>query len=128
MNDVKEWLKIAKSNFIVGKSFYILSEEDVRFEEFCFELQQSVEKSLKALLVHHNIKFPKTHSISALLTLLQENSVNLPEKILDAAELTKYAIETRYPDNYIEITEKDYEEAVQMAEYVYEWVKIQIQS
>lgn len=126
MDEVLEWLKVAKSNLKMGKSYYILLDKDIRLEEFCYDLQQCVEKSLKALLLYHKIKFPKTHVISELIDLLRINSVRVPEKLLDAVELTQYAVETRYPDNYKEITLDEYKEAFEIAEAVYKWVEEQV--
>lgn len=126
MDEVLEWLKIAKSNLKMGKSYYILLDKDIRLEEFCYDLQQSVEKALKALLLYHKIKFPKTHIISELVDLLIVNSVEVPEKVFDALELTQYAVETRYPDNTIGVTEDEYKEAIEIAEAVYKWVEEQI--
>ncbi|MFH0702161.1 MAG: HEPN domain-containing protein [bacterium] len=122
MNDHLEWLKIAKSNLNLGKSHCKLIDENIRFEEFCYELQQCVEKSLKALLIFKKIEFPKTHSIEKLIDLLQKNGVSLPKNLLVSAKLTDYAIETRYPDDYTEITEEEYKEAVEIAEAVYKWI------
>lgn len=126
MDDIKEWLQIAKSNLIVGRGYEKFAEEGPRYEEFCFDLQQSVEKSLKALLLYKEIPFPKTHSIATLITLLKEQSIDLPEFILDSAQLTKYAVNTRYPDDYIEVTKEDYLKAVEIAENIYNWVEGQI--
>ncbi|MEW5822630.1 MAG: HEPN domain-containing protein [Cyanobacteriota bacterium] len=126
MSEAKDWLKIAKSNLKLGKAYYSINDNEIRFEELCFELQQCVEKSLKALLVHNKVIFPKTHSLSELITILQKHSVIIPENLLDVVELTKYAVETRYPDNYHEITEEEYKETIQIAEAIYNWVEEQL--
>lgn len=126
MSEVLDWLKIAKSNLKLGKVGLDLYDEDIRYEELCFQLQQSVEKSLKSLLVFHDIKFPKTHNIAELLKLLSNEDIKIPENILDSAILTQYAVNTRYPDDFIEVTENDYKEAIEIAEIVYNWVKKQL--
>lgn len=123
MSEALEWLRIAHSNLKIGKSYYKLIDEGIRFEEFCYDLQQCVEKTLKALLIHNKIKFPKTHVISELVDLLIQNDIEVPETIFKAFELTQYAVETRYPDDYHAITEDEYNDAVQIAEMVYNWAE-----
>jgi len=126
MNDVLNWLKIAKSNLKAGKIDLTLIDDEIRYEEVCYNLQQSVEKSLKALLVSKNIKFPRTHDISDLLKLLTKSNIEVPENILDASILTYYAVQARYPDDYHETTKKEYKEFIEIAENVYSWVEGQI--
>lgn len=127
MNDVQEWLKIARSNLKAGKIDLKSFDEEIRYEEGCYNLQQSVEKALKALLLHKNIKFPKTHDISDLLKLLIKSQVEIPECVLNSSVLTFYAIQARYPDNYHETTKEDYHQAIQLADDVYNWVVNQIE-
>jgi HEPN domain-containing protein len=119
-----EWLKRARSNLEQAKhsniSIYIL------LEDLCFNCQQSAEKSLKALLIHLNIDFSKTHSIGLLLDLLEENKIKIPEDIKVATILTDYAVETRYPGEYEIITEEEYIEALKLAQAVYNWVEKEI--
>lgn len=65
----------------------------------CFHAQQCVEKYLKALLVLHQIEFPRTHHISTLLNLLPAHV--RPSLTADEQErLTDYAVSTRYPGDY----------------------------
>lgn len=116
----EEWLKRALSNLNLGKSI----AHGVNFEDLCFNFQQAVEKSLKAVLIQNNIKVPRTHSISELISILKQNSISLPEKIeKDAPSLSIYAVDTRYPDNYFLVDKNDYDEALEIAEDVYNWAK-----
>jgi HEPN domain-containing protein len=130
MADSLIWLKRAKSNLIIAKRIvrdeYEVLGGEIFLEELCFELQQCAEKALKALLIHNNIIFPKTHNIAKLIQLLKDNNFNISEKIVDAVILTQYAVETRYPEDYEKIDEIEYQEALNIAENVYNWVKDQI--
>jgi len=47
---VAEWLKRAHSNLERARAEKI--SEDILFEDLCFDCQQTVEKSIKALLVY----------------------------------------------------------------------------
>ena len=46
---VKDWLKRARSNLAVAAAGK--TSEEVLYEDLCFYCQQSVEKSIKALLI-----------------------------------------------------------------------------
>jgi HEPN domain-containing protein len=81
---------------------------------------------LKALLLFKGLKFPRTHEISDLLKLLIKEQIDIPEVVLNSSVLTFYAVEARYPDNHHETTEENYQEAIKIAEYVYDWVSKQI--
>lgn len=115
-----EWLKRAKSSLEKAKVGKFV--EDILYEDLGFDAQQAVEKSLKALLLLHKIPFPKTHAISELITLLMKEDVDIPEQVKESASLTDYAVTTRYPGDWESITEEEYEEAVKLAEFVYQWV------
>lgn len=116
-----EWLNRAKSNLLIGKISN--PNEEIYLEDLCYEMQQCVEKSLKAILLYNNIDFPKTHDIAYLMTLIKNRTkIEIPEVIQIAKKLTSFAIQTRYPCwNNIEVS--DYTEAVEIAENVYNWAK-----
>ena len=115
-----EWLKRAKSNLIRAKQ---VKHDEVFLEDLCFDAQQAAEKSLKALLIYHNIPFRFVHDIAELLTVLEQNGIKLPEKIRSAAELSDYAVEARYPGPMEPVTKDEYKEAVKVAELVVYWVE-----
>ncbi len=62
-----------------------------------FHAQQAAEKYLKALLVHHQIHFARTHEISELLAHVQQIDSALARQLAPAAALTSYAVADRYP-------------------------------
>lgn len=125
-NNAKEWLKRAKNNLYRGQDSSYLDYKEISLEDLCFDLQQCVEKSFKALLISNDIDFPKTHSISNLIELLQKEGIVVPEELLTSTELTIYAVETRYPMHYQEpVTKKEHAEALEIAQKVYEWVEEQ---
>ncbi len=118
---LEDWLRRAKSNLeraMVGKI-----SEGVVYEDLCFDCQQAVEKSLKALLVYRNVVFPRTHSISLLFELISTTGIIIPDEIKDAVILTEYAVSARYPGDYEPVDEREYDEAVQLAEKVINWIK-----
>ena len=126
VSNPKEWLKRAKANLKLGRMASYVDLEDIAIEDLCFNLQQSTEKALKALLVYYNIDFPKTHDIADLIKLLKKNTtIEISESIKRAAELTPYAVITRYL-HWSAVVQEDYDEALEVAENVYDWVEEQI--
>lgn len=124
--DPIEWLKRAKSNLILGKNTRIEEAdlwEQVYYEDLCLDLQQAVEKSLKALLILNDIDIPLSHSVSQLIDLLILNSINVPEEIYDAVVLTPFAVRAKYPVDWIRISYQEYLELSAISERVYIWVE-----
>lgn len=55
------------------------------------------KKTIKAVFVHHRIPYPYVHDLAALVTILMENCVVVPDSVKESAKLTRFAIVTRYP-------------------------------
>ena len=91
------------------------------FEDVCFDAQQAVEKSLKALLVSRGVQVPRTHAISELITMLAELGFNVPADVQEASGLTDYAVAARYPGPSEPVLVEDYEKAVAIAKIVVSW-------
>ena len=116
---ISEWLKRARSNLERARAEKI--SDEILYEDLCFDAQQAVEKSLKALLVRLDKPFPKTHSIGMLLKLVEETGVEIPDDINRSKILTDYAVDTRYPGMYEPVSEEEYKEALKLALVVFEW-------
>ena len=117
--DYKIWLYRAKSNLKIAK---IPKNYDIAYEDLCFEAQQCAEKSLKALLVVHNEELTKTHSFGVLIAKL-EKYMEVPNEIRQVGELSDYAVQTRYPGDYVEIGQDEYKKAIELAERIYHWAE-----
>lgn len=113
------WLARAQSNLALAGQ----DVAGVYLEDLCFEAQQAAEKALKALCVHFDLDFPKTHSLAKLMDILEGSGVSLPEEIQQAAVLTQYAVRTRYPGVVEPITRSEYSTALDLAEKVVEWAE-----
>lgn len=119
----KNWLQRAKSNLIRAQ---MAKPEDVFWEDLCYDAQQCVEKSLKALLVFHQIRFRYVHDIGELLNTLKQNGIDFPEEFMESVILTDYAVETRYPVISEPVTEEEYHDALQIAKSIYNWIEAEI--
>jgi HEPN domain-containing protein len=85
----------------------------------CFHSQQCVEKYLKAYLSFVGKPFRKTHDISELIELCKE--VDEEFEILyslNAAKLTRYAVDIRYPDEFYIPSIEEAKEALEIAKKV----------
>lgn len=125
--EANKLLKRAKSNLNRGKESDNLDLREIVIEDLCFDLQQCVEKSFKAILVYHDVEYPYTHSIAKLISILEKNRIKIPDQVKKAVRLTPFAVETRYNNDFIEITNEIYEEAVDIADKVFIWAKQQVQ-
>jgi HEPN domain-containing protein len=117
---ILNWLKRARSNLERAKMGKVT--QGILYEDLCFDAQQAVEKSLKAILIKLNQSFPKTHSIGILLKLIEEAGVEIPKNINQAKLLTAYAVDSRYPGDYEPVSKEEYEEALKIAEDVFKWL------
>ena len=57
-----------------------------------------------------------------LLALAEQAGQMIPEHMKEAVRLSDYAVEARYPGLAEPVTNEEYEEAVALAESVYDWV------
>ncbi|WP_299984049.1 HEPN domain-containing protein [Desulfobacula sp.] len=99
-DETKNWLTYATENL---RSAAILLKSDL-FNPCLQNIQQSIEKYLKALMLENNQKFRKTHSISELNSLLEKDDIHigLTEEeceLLDTVYLpSKYPLGSVLPD------------------------------
>lgn len=121
------WIKRAESN--LAKAGVGRSDEKILYEDLCFDCQQAVEKSLKALLVLYDQDPLITHSITLLLGNIKGNiNIDIPDFVNESVILSDYAVQTRYPGFYEPVTVEEYNTALQLASQVLNWVKNEIES
>lgn len=101
---VKQWLIRARSNLDRARAGKI--RPTILYEDLCFDCQQAVEKSLKALLIAHDVERPHTHIIAHLLGTLEQNRISVPDDVKSSVDLTEYAVHTRYPGLYEPVTKR----------------------
>ncbi|MCY4082455.1 MAG: HEPN domain-containing protein [Caldilineaceae bacterium] len=118
-DDPREWLNRARSNLALAKNRI----PGAYLEDLCFEAQQAAEKSLKAVMVLRSIQFPFVHDLSRLVSMIENEGVEVPEVLLRAEKLTIYAVITRYPGVVRPVTEQEYLEAVEIADSVVLWAE-----
>ncbi len=72
-DETKNWLKYSKENL---HSAIILLESEL-FNPCLQNIQQSVEKALKAVIIEKSLNFKKTHSILELKYMLSNDRINI---------------------------------------------------
>ena len=126
-NPWSQWIRRAESHLARAKLGRQVPE--ILYGDLCFDAQQATEKSLKALMLYLSIRAPRTHSIGYLLRLIEDSGkVQGPGALKEAAILTDYAVQTRYPGDWEAVGESDYKQAVLLADDVYNWVQSIIRS
>ena len=115
-----DWMARAKSDLAIAK---MPLPEGALYEDLCFHAQQAAEKALKAVYQHHEWEFQYTHDLNKLMTGLEQQGIAVPERIIEADVLTRYAWESRYPYLGEPVTEEEYREAVRLAETVVIWAE-----
>ena len=93
-------------------------------EAICFHSHQAVEKFLKAYLVTKNIEFGKTHNLEYLLELCAKSDADFQK--VEVGNLTYYAVEVRYPDEFYTPTRSEAVESVELASKVKEFVLVKL--
>ena len=102
--DALRWLRYSTEDLNVAR--LLLASSPLVPRHVCWLAQQSAEKALKAALVLEDIAFPFTHDLDALRNRLPD-SWPVHTTHSDLAELTQWAVETRYPGDWPEVTEED---------------------
>lgn len=67
-----------------------------------FHLQQAAEKAIKAVLCTRAVVYPRTHSLSLLLDLLEEHGGSAPFERASLVPLTPFGTLFRYDDSGLE--------------------------
>ena len=117
---IKSWLKKAEKDLLTAK--HELSFADAVTESICFHCQQAAEKYLKAYLVFRGIPFTRTHEIGELVTKCENKDKEISALKEEADKLTDYAIEIRYPEEWIEPTLEEAREAFEISNKIRDFI------
>lgn len=115
----EDWIMHAESDLSLAK---LELSDVVLLSSLCFHAQQAVEKTLKAVLIGHGIEITKTHNIFSIVERLPE-SITFPDNLKAAFNLTKYAVVTRYPGDFDNISKDEWQDAVKIADRVLKWAR-----
>ncbi|MCS6888432.1 HEPN domain-containing protein [Chloroflexus sp.] len=113
--DPAEWLRRARSDLAIAS---IPLPPDGVYEDLCFHAQQAAEKAIKAIYQHYQWRFDYTHDIKELLAGLHRKGLAIPPEINEAATLTIFAHQLRYPSVAEPVSEQECAAAVALARQV----------
>ncbi|MBF0337940.1 MAG: HEPN domain-containing protein [Nitrospirae bacterium] len=119
-----EWFKKAQEDEWMAN--YAL-KEDGPPNQIGFHAQQMTEKYLKGFLVFHKSRFPKTHDLLELATLVLKIKPEIQKYEQELDMISKFYVETRYPSDYpdfsFEEAELAFKEALKIKGFVLEKIK-----
>ena len=113
----QRWIAQAHDDFAYGEA---------GVEDFprgaAWNFHQAAEKSIKALLLHKGVEFPRTHDLVRLLVFIPED-LDLDENVREAAFLlSSYLPVTRYPGDLPEINSGRARQAMEASRLILSWV------
>ena len=119
VSEALRWLRFSRDDLDVAQ--HLLTSLPSAPRHVCSLSQQAAEKALKAALVLEGTAFPFSHDLDALRNLLP-GSWPMRADHPDLAELTEWAVETRYPGDWPEPTDEDARQAEAEARAVHDSV------
>lgn len=114
ISELKSWIAYAEQDYSAARA--LLQPKKPLHGAVCFHAQQCAEKYLKALLILKDVDFPKTHDLPTLNTLCSQNGIFTGFDPQQLADLTKYAVQARYPGS--QPTREETKEAIEIAKTV----------
>lgn len=127
MNDpdlIKEWLTKAGHDLDAAK---VISEQLPEYNDMiAFHCQQSIEKSLKAYLIFLNIEFKPVHDLGYLVDLIGTKDNSFEIYYLKADEISRYAVQIRYPDSIVELSKQKIKDALSFADELHALIRSKI--
>lgn len=123
-DDFNVWIEYAKTD--LRAAYTLLDSGEFFPRQICFLAQQCAEKAIKAILVFENVNFPKQHDLDRLRDLIPKGW-KFKESFSDLAELTIWAVESRYPTHYPDVVEREARETLLLAESVFDAVSVELE-
>lgn len=104
-DQTKDWIE--KADHDLGSAKIIFIHLPDYFDTIAFHCQQAVEKYIKAILVHKEIEFQRSHDLIYLLELLSNHTEITEEKYKKAVSLNGYSIQIRYPNKIVKLSSEE---------------------
>ena len=122
---LKNWITKADNDLKAAEHELDRAESEILADIVCFHCQQAVEKYLKAYLITRKAEFGKTHNLEYLLELCAKSN---PAFIsLELGNLSFYAVEIRYPDEFylpaLEEAQKSFKLACKIKDFILALIK-----
>jgi HEPN domain-containing protein len=113
---VKQWIEKADHDLGTAQVTYLYLPK--YRDTIAFHCQQAAEKFLKGFLLFLDIPFSRQHSLNYLLGLLSQK-IDISNELFDnASELEDFAVDIRYPDTSIELSDNEIQQAFKIAKLI----------
>lgn len=119
-DDPREWLNRAGCNFFLAKT----KTPRVYNEELCFNLHETAQKALKAVILARTKSVPATRNLDELLGAIGGDAAQLATQ---AAMLAPYETAAEYPSSLPLVSDAEYEAAMEAAHQILEWARAVVQ-
>ncbi len=121
---IAAWLLKARHDLETAR--LLIYKEKRLLDIAAYHCQQAGEKALKGYLTQRDIVFPKTHSLVQLLNLIVPVAPHFSPLKQHAQVLTPLGHEFRYPGDVSEPTSQEAEQALTLAEELYQFCEQQL--
>jgi HEPN domain-containing protein len=117
---VKQWIEKGDHDLGTAQVTFLYIP---RFRDtIAFHCQQAAEKYLKGYLMFLDIPFQRKHSLNYLLGLIS-TKIEIDDEIYDNASILEdFAVEIRYPDTSIELSDEDIQQAFEISKFIRKYV------
>lgn len=109
-------LWINKADHDLGSAKIIYHHLPDYFDTIAFHCQQATEKYIKAVLIHKEIEFDRSHDLIYLLELLPDDIAISIDQYKKAVSLNGFSVQIRYPNKIEYMTKDELEEAIGIAQ------------
>lgn len=113
---LQRWVIKADNDLKVAEHEINIDSEERVTEAICFHCQQAVKKYLKAYLICNKVNFGKTHNLEYLLEICSKYDKEFTKA--NVGNLSFYAVEIRYPDDFYIPTIKEAKDSVKIAKQI----------
>lgn len=120
VEEIKQWVIKGDHDLGTAKVTYLYIPEYL--DTVTFHCQQAVEKYLKAYLVFQTMSFKFSHDLVYLLDLITQKDSDFEGYYDTVSELQGYAVEIRYPNETIYLSNEKVEKAMMIAKNVRDFV------
>lgn len=108
---IKKWFEKAEHDMETAE--LLIELKPLILDVACFHCQQAVEKYMKAFLVYNNIDIERTHNLNLLKK--QCSKIDIAFENFNFSKLNEFAVNVRYPDDYLQPDLKETKEYYSMA-------------
>lgn len=117
---IKRWIQKGDHDLGTAKITFLHIPEYL--DTVTYHCQQAVEKYLKSYLIFLSTNFRFTHDLIYLIELISRTDPDCERYYDPVSELQSYAVEVRYPNETIYLTDAEVKNALKIAKEIRDFV------